>query len=194
MIRNIYWAAFPEAIDSDICSKIRENCSKIALGKGRLNSDKESFEDHSIRKSDVGFINQSSWINPILQHYINLANKKIWDFEISDYQTAQYAKYQEGDFYDWHKDEFAKPYSGEVQEWRGKNRKLTAVLNLTPEGACKGGGLGLKDPWGNEINLDESRMSGTVVVFPAYIVHKALPVIAGKRESLTVWALGPSFR
>jgi PKHD-type hydroxylase len=43
------------------------------------------------------------------------------------------------------------------------------------------------------MQADVPQEQGTVIFFPAYMLHKVEPVLQGMRHSLVMWAYGPSF-
>jgi PKHD-type hydroxylase len=113
-------------------------------------------------------------------------------------QGVQLGRYENGGTYDWHKDEFDLPFGDEAPPpWQGLSRKISVVANLSDPADYEGGQLLFKDTFGREIvdDAEHSRISarGSVVVFPAYIVHTVRPVTRGTRYSLASWIIGPPF-
>jgi predicted 2-oxoglutarate/Fe(II)-dependent dioxygenase YbiX len=43
-------------------------------------------------------------------------------------------------------------------------------------------------------NAEEMRQQGTVIFFPSFVRHAALPVTEGKRHSIAAWFDGPKWR
>jgi PKHD-type hydroxylase len=114
-------------------------------------------------------------------------------------QGVQFASYEEGGNYHWHKDEFDQPFGEESPEiWRGLARKITVIVNLTDPSEYQGGQLRMKNTYGDVVSAPEDfermRQKGSVIVFPSYTPHAVEPVTRGTRHSLVTWVLGRPFR
>lgn len=110
----------------------------------------------------------------------------------------QYTDYHEpGDAYGWHTD------SGEKPEYLAR-RRLTVTIALSDGSEYEGGGFELSDHCGHSAapnpssiyasapSLDDSeglllRRKGTLTMFPANRMHRALPVLSGSRKVLVCW-------
>lgn len=190
---------FEQAIPSSVCDIIVSEGKALETKVAQLRE--ESGEDHvdeAARKTRVAFWNASYWINGLLHHHIHLANSEIWHYHISDTQGVQFGIYGSGGTYNWHKDEFDQPFGKEGGEaWCGQARKLSAVVNLTDPNDYRGGELRFKDTYGDEVNdptfQEKLKQKGSLVVFPATIVHTVTPVESGERCSLVSWMLGKPF-
>lgn len=68
-------------------------------------------------------------------------------------------------------------------------RKLTFVVQLTPEDDYVGGDLILL-----EGGVGSPRAQGTLIVFPSFLLHVVTPVVSGTRNAIVGWAHGPAFR
>jgi len=114
------------------------------------------------------------------------ANRNHFNFNLDEFaermQVAWYGAEQEG-FFDWHVD-FG---DGRV----ARNRKLTIVVQLSEPDTYDGGNL--------ETNADgvvrqASRIIGSALMLPSFVLHRVSPVTRGERYSLTLWSHGPGFR
>lgn len=151
--------------------------------------------DENVRRTDVGFWDETHWINGLLAHYGSLANRETWNLDLSLMPGVQYAIYTEKSFFEWHIDELAQPYGPLASmRWIGLNRKLSVIVNLTDPRAYEGGDVQLRDRLGNPLSIDGIREPGTVLVFPSNVAHTVTPVTSGVRNSLVGWFLGPSLR
>ena len=109
--------------------------------------------DEDVRRTDVGFWDETHWINGLLAHYASLANRETWNLDISLMAGVQYAIYTEQSFFQWHTDELAQPYGPLAPaRWIGLNRKLSVIVNLTDPQAYEGGDVQLRDRLGNPID------------------------------------------
>ena len=197
MSRKILYKAYDRAIPKSVCEEIVRCGDQLKSQQGTVKSQtSDDFEiDEKIRKTNVAFWDDQQWINGLVTHFIAIANRDIWGFEVLVSQGVQYGIYAEAGFYDWHKDEFEWPLGDDHprEEWRGLNRKLSASVNLLDGDEFEGGDIRFKDAWGNEIEVPEGRHQGSVVVFPSYVLHSVTPVTRGVRKSLVSWILGPQF-
>ena len=95
--------------------------------------------------------------------------------EMGQLQLTRYAKDQ---LYNWHMDLGAGAMS---------LRKISVVVELA-DGRYDGGGIEVffGQATGNRIALGQ----GDVLVFPSFIMHRALPVVSGTRWTLVSWLTG----
>jgi PKHD-type hydroxylase len=150
-------------------------------------------------------------INP----YMVKANESAgWNFQIDWIESVQISRYSKNEFYDWHVDQYPKPYSpiarskdiGKINKEKivprnknyiGKIRKLSMTINLTDPTTYKGGRMHFDSPSWTKPTIREclaARAQGSVVVFPSFILHRVTPVTEGTRYSLVAWFLGKPFR
>lgn len=95
-------------------------------------------------------------------------------FELQSQPDAlQLTHYVPGQKYDWHMD---------LGQDRASLRKVSIVVALNSE--FEGGGI---EFFYGENNPRPALSPGEGVVFPSYIMHRALPVTAGERWSLVAW-------
>ena len=84
-------------------------------------------------------------------------------------------------------------FSEDNKKW-GKVRKISMTLNLTDPKSYEGGNL--KFDLGPHVEgdrlkvLDDSRLQGSLIVFPSFTYHCVTPVTSGTRYSLVLWLLG----
>jgi predicted 2-oxoglutarate/Fe(II)-dependent dioxygenase YbiX len=94
-----------------------------------------------------------------------------WDISWRNFEMFNYLSYDAGDFYSWHRDE----------DDDGP-RQLTMIMALNDD--YTGGGVELA--WRQEMVFKMS--VGEVLVFPAKLYHRALPVHSGQRRVIVGWA------
>jgi PKHD-type hydroxylase len=199
MSRHTVYRLFESAIPIALCELILEEGRRLSFDRARLRPDAgKDYVDETIRLTDLAFWPPSHWISGLLIHYATLANHETWGYRLAMSQGVQLGRYENGGTYDWHKDEFDMPFGDEAPPpWRGLSRKITVVANLSDPAGYEGGQLLFKDTFGREI-VDEAEQSriaaqGSVIVFPAYVVHTVKPVTRGTRHSLASWIVGPPF-
>lgn len=126
------------------------------------------------------------WIEP-KEHNIWLFDKMLaiasaanshFDFDIDYFEQMQLAKYEEGEYYDWHVD---------IGPQEMGNRKLSITVQLTASDLYEDGDLILDI---NEEGFHATRELGSVTVFPSFIKHRVDTVTRGTRYSLVVWCSG----
>jgi PKHD-type hydroxylase len=191
-----FWEA---ALPGELCELIIAEGAREETQRAGLQPDEgEKYIDESIRKTNVIFWDANHWISGITMHYAQQANSEIWQYQTNLSQGTQFAHYDEGGTYDWHKDEFDQPFGDESpHSWQGKSRKLSVSVNLSNPDDYEGGDIRFKDTYGTEIDdpemLAKIRQRGSVIVFPSYVLHTVTPVSSGKRYSLVSWIIGPPF-
>lgn len=98
-----------------------------------------------------------------------------WDIPLLYLEPYQYAEYNPGDFYDWHKDQEKHSSDGSI-------RSLSMSLIL--QSASEGGEFEIADH--DSIALHR----GDMIVFPSFVVHRVAKVISGQRMSVVGWWRG----
>lgn len=101
-----------------------------------------------------------------------------WDFDL-DQVSYSFMTYQDGGEYKSH-----------IDVAPATSRKLSGVVQLSASSEYAGGDLTF-----HTINdYTVPRTVGTLIVFPAWMMHSVAPVTEGSRHSLVVAAWGPAFR
>ena len=84
-------------------------------------------------------------------------------------------------------------FSLDKKKW-GKVRKISMTVNLNDSSDYEGGNL--KFDLGPHFEgerykvFDDTRMQGSVIIFPSFMYHCVTPVTSGTRFSLVLWVLG----
>ncbi len=175
---------FNKAIPDEMCNLIVEVGKTKQRKEATLNSD--GTIDNTFRKGDIRWMNES-WVQEILWTYLSTANKNAnWNFLIDDKEDVQFATYELGAFYNWHRDSDIK---------MKRYRKLSISVQLAEPNEYEGGELHMKHIWGEkELPMDlELKNKGSIVVFPSCLLHRVTPVTKGIRYSLVQWFSGPDF-
>jgi PKHD-type hydroxylase len=120
------------------------------------------------------------WVGSRLADILNDANSKYFKFNINVMGEVNMLNYKKDGILEWHTD-----YGpGEVA-----TRKLSVVAFLSDRKDYQGGQL---------VFFPEQplipQIQGSVIVFPAYLLHKVEPVTSGSRYTLIAWGHGPTFR
>tara|TARA_R110002020_G_scaffold208810_1_gene414650 strand:- start:11 stop:607 length:597 start_codon:yes stop_codon:yes gene_type:complete len=192
------WYIFQEGFDKEACNKI------ISLGGDGFDTAKvgERAYDNpglnkDVRVSDVKWLKDSRWIIDLVTPYIEYANiNSEWKFDVRGVSRLQLTRYEEGGFYDWHRDSFgdhtvALQYGDDPNKYV---RKLSTTVLLNDD--YEGGEFQLAsyDKTKCVISTPEFNKVGSCIVFPSFMQHRVAPVTKGTRYSLVGWFLGPPFK
>lgn len=202
-----YNTKIPKEMISIICEDVKSFDQKLEKSKV-MDNDLSNVENTSYRSGKNAWIPASNWISGFIWHYINLANKSnfLYDIECIDSHSIQYSHYNVGDFYKWHSDwnidEAYRPQhvrsmqttiAEDVLSVSGESsRKLSFSMQLSDEDEYTGGELQLLDSTGNIYTTPKER--GTISIFDSRLSHRVRKVTSGCRKSLVGWAVGPRWR
>ena len=147
----------------------------------------ESFgrENKSIRNSKLSWWYENHWACSIMSHYIGVANKNNWEYDLQMLESIQISVYEKDGHYDWHSD-YGTSDNPDV------TRKLSASLLVSDPSEYIGGDLEFIDYHGNIIKASKGK--GTIIVFDSRVPHRVTPVTHGRRVSLVTWMNGPKLR
>ena len=179
---------FNEVLPLDIINSIKkEICgiSETSYEEARVGTEDVSFNNPKIRISTVNWVNEMNWISSIFTHYMRIANREVWEYDITSCQSIQVTRYEKNGHYGWHCDYGS---SGDSQN----TRKLSASLLLSDPSEYIGGKLQIIDYQGNVVSIPKKM--GQITFFDARIPHRVAPVLKGERISLVAWFTGPKLR
>ena len=161
----------------------------LALEKAELSSGGAGYEN--LRSTQVAWVPRSPETENLYRRMEELVlqiNARYFRFDLSGLAMFQYALYGglQGGHFDWHKD-YGRDPADPLQE----PRKLTISLQLSEASDYEGCDLQIRA--GNQIDT-APRARGTLIAFPANVLHQVTAIRSGLRRSLVVWAVGPEFR
>ena len=161
----------------------------LALEKAELSGGGAGYEN--IRSTQVAWVPRGPETETLyrrLEDAVLHLNARYFRFDLSGLAMFQYARYggEEGGHFDWHKD-----YGRDPADPDQEPRKLTLSLQLSDAADYQGCDLQLRA--GNQIDT-APRARGTLIAFPANVLHQVTPIRSGIRRALVVWAVGPEFR
>jgi PKHD-type hydroxylase len=161
----------------------------LALEKAELSQGGAVYEN--LRSTQVAWVPRSSETESLYRRMEELVldiNARYFRFDLSGLAMFQYALYggPQGGHFDWHKD-YGRDPADPLQE----PRKLTISLQLSEATDYEGCDLQVRA--GNQIDT-APRTRGSLIAFPANVLHQVTPIRSGLRRSLVVWAVGPEFR
>ena len=161
----------------------------LAMEKAELSGGGAGYEN--IRSTQVAWMPREARTELVyqrLEEAILHLNARYFRFDLSGLAMFQYALYggPEGGHFDWHKD-YGRDPSDPLQE----PRKLTISLQLSDPSEYEGCDLEVRG--GNKIDV-APKQRGTLICFPANVLHQVTPIRKGTRRALVAWAVGPEFR
>lgn len=186
------WCVFNQKFSKEYCEYMVAEANKIPKQTAKIGVSGELVTDEW-RKSQIAFIQRDmpQW-ESLFDNIWKMAcqaNDQWFNFHISKFDYIQYAEYnsnEQGE-YKRHHDIF---YMNNDPKY---HRKLSMVIQLTDPDTYEGGDLELYHI-DSEVPKDMFRNQGSVIVFPSFTEHAALPVTKGIRNSMAVWIDGPKWR
>ena len=152
---------------------------KVPFEDAGVGGDQHGRVDKSIRNSKLNWWYESHWTCSVISHYIGLANRKYWEYDLNLLESIQISVYLENGHYDWHSD-YGTSNRG---DW---TRKLSASVLVSDPSEYEGGDLEFIDYHGNVINTPKEK--GTIIVFDSRVPHRV------RRVSLVTWMYGPKLK
>jgi PKHD-type hydroxylase len=173
-----YYEVFAGRFSEAECERV------IALHQetGALRSRMPRGDSSLIRDCDLFWIPRTTateWVFERIWDVATLYNSR-YGFGLSqEMGQLQLTRYATGQRYDWHMD---------LGPGAMSLRKMTIVVELASVG-YDGGGIEVfhGEGTGNRIALRR----GDALIFPSFIMHRALPVQSGTRWTLVSWLTGP---
>jgi PKHD-type hydroxylase len=186
---------FKSALSEEDCDTIVKECERLLTLETSGISNDAKIETES-RKSKSAFLSMYNpthlniWqtVSSRIWAFVNLANRSGFGFDATYLDEIQYAQYDVGDFYKWHKDLI-------IETDNAFQRKLSVSVQLSDPDTYEGGELEMQGlAKGHELPQNVLRKRGTVIVFPSFCVHRITPVTKGTRKSLVAWVEGKKWR
>lgn len=154
----------------------------------------DQVANYQIRDAWVEFIEpreDSHWLYDRVGEIIRYHNQTYFGYDLSGIETLQFSEYRApaghyGPHLDW-----GSSRNG-VQETA---RKLSFTVQLSDPDSYEGGDLVIHDGQDQDpLIIARRRAVGSIVVFPAWVLHEVTAVTRGVRRSLVGWCVGPEFR
>ncbi len=162
-----------------------EECQRVIAAhqqQSALQSRMPGRDRGLIRDSDLFWVPrtpETEWMFARIWEVATLYNSRYRFGLCEDMGQLQLTRYAKDQLYNWHMD-----LGGGAMSLR----KLSVVVELA-DGGYEGGGIEVfhGEGTGNRIALGQ----GDALVFPSFIMHRALPVQSGTRWTLVSWLTGP---
>ena len=179
------WAFWENGFSNEELDVLQQ-IAKQAQVPAQIGRGEDGQVDPNVRRTKVQWVDKSrdnEWFFQRMSHIASALNAQCFNFTLTGFaEAAQFCNYSSADegTYSWHQD-FGSSVS----------RKLSLVLLLSNPESYEGGALQVLTKAEPE-TLPNKR--GTVLVFPAWTLHRVTPVIHGERQSVVLWAAGDPFR
>lgn len=190
-----YYYFWKKSLPTQWCKDVIKKGVKSESKLGTIFGSKKDITDPKRRHSTISWLNEK-WIYEAIHPFIHSANEKAgWNFHWNWTQEAQFTIYEEGQYYDWHSDDYQDVLKKPLDKnENGKQRKLSLTVSLSDPEDYEGGDLEFFLPthpsYPKNITCKEIRPQGSIVVFPSFVWHRVTPVTRGVRYSLVAWNLG----
>jgi len=190
------YMTYEAAVSPEICQSIIKQFENQPFSSAKVGTDNQERIDRKIRNTEIQWDSKNSLIECIISRFIIQANQEaLWNFDITEPEIVQIAKYEKNQFYEQHIDCYIK--GGDVIATGNgggiivpmlSQRKISASLLLNDESEYEGGDL---------LMLNETiktKKQGTIIVFPSFMAHQVTPVTRGVRYSAVCWMAGPKWK
>jgi len=138
-------------------------------------------DDLSFKSCWLNYTNDTAWIYGRIAKIFEYANSAYKFTELSMIEKIAYFEFSEKDNHDWHSDlDMGIPFS---------SRRLGAIINLSGSEDYRGGNLEFMT---SNKPYSVSRVIGTCVVSPSYLLRRIEPVTEGKKRVLIAWINSPN--
>ena len=182
-MRPQYW--FSRAhLSAEDCDKIITFGESYPSQDGTVGLNDGNFGVNDMRRSIVRWLPRQSDVGHMMMQLFTHTNRDF-AFDCAEIYNIQFTEYR-GDnsgHYDWHAD---VSWGADAQY----DRKLPMSIQLSDPDEYRGGDFELR----NSNPPEGLRDRGSVIIFPAYLLHRVTPVTAGIRRSLVTWIEGPRWR
>ncbi|NDB56260.1 2OG-Fe(II) oxygenase [archaeon] len=158
---------------------------RVPFEDAGIGGEKYGRIDHSMRNSKINWWYEGHWACSVISHYIALANRKYWEYDLNILESIQISVYDKDGHYGWHSD-YGTSSRGDY------TRKLSASVLVSDPCEYEGGDLEFIDYHGNTVTAPKEK--GSVIVFDSRIPHRVKPVTSGRRVSLVTWMYGPKLK
>lgn len=177
------WATYvviKRVLSPDKCARI------VALAgdttRATIEGGRNAPQQRNSRVAWIGQSEESRWLFEYLGHRLNSVNDRFFHLKLAGFtEPLQFAEYGPEEHYGWHLD---------MGRGEHRIRKLSFVVQLSDPRDYDGGVFQITTD-GSPTAMPQDQ--GSVIAFPAYVMHRVTPVTRGLRRSLVGWIGGPPF-
>jgi PKHD-type hydroxylase len=163
------------------CARIVDAGERLPPLAGRVNDPDAADGQHAVRDTTVRNLapdDDFNWIYQRLLQQAGLHNQQALGFELESTETLQLLSYGPGQHYDWHVD---------IGTHELALRKLSLIALLSDPADYEGGELEL---FFGDRPTPVTKLRGSLVVFPSFVLHRVRAISRGRRRSLALWLRG----
>lgn len=151
------------------------------------------------RDSSIAFVEPDDNINWLYDKIIEKIlpiNNKYQRFDLTHLDRFQYVTYSEGQYLEYHTDDYFDylQVNGELRDLL--LRKLSVSIGLNDE--YEGGEFEIqnfKGSVGEPYSISRFKLKkGSAIIFPSFQLHKVHKVNKGTRKAIVAWFFGPKWR
>lgn len=169
------WVQLADVLSPEECQRIIDS-ERLKLTKAGFYNEKQKKFPVLKRNSSVSWIRNGAELDDLMLKVvdaISVVSKNVFDIGINYFEPIQFTEYGPLGHYGKHRDVGTD----------GPLRWISATVELSANKSYIGGGLWID----SEGNKKPERKQGSVIVFPSVLMHSALPVWWGRRNSLVLW-------
>jgi PKHD-type hydroxylase len=167
-------------LSQDEINQILEKHNHDLIESQIVKDDSTDCIDTSVRNNLSTFIqNEDNTLALKIAKHIHIVNKEEYKFQLIGCEPLQLSHYKPGMFYKKHLDVLSL--------LEDTQRKITFVIQLTPEENYEGGELVIHT---SSTPNYVTKKQGSIVVFPSFLLHEVNPILSGERFSLVGWCYG----
>ncbi len=186
------WCYYRRKYSAQVCEDIIRT-AKSRPGKDATMGVSGEVQDNKFRKSKIRFVYpgdpQLDFLFADIWKMALECNDEWFGFHLSKLDYLQIAEYRAEtlDEYRPHQDVFW--LNGDAKY----HRKLSVIIQLSNPYEYDGGDFEMYGVSEQPQDKSAIKDQGTVIFFPSFITHAALPVTRGERYSIAAWINGPKF-
>jgi PKHD-type hydroxylase len=138
-------------------------------------------DDMSFKSCWINYTNDTAWLYGRIAKIFEYANNAYKFTDLLMVEKIAYFEFTENDWHNWHSDlGMGIPFS---------SRRLGATISLSGSEDYRGGNLEFMT---SNKPYSVSRVIGTCVVNPSYLLRRTEPVVSGKKRVLIAWINSPN--
>lgn len=129
----------------------------------------------------VNYTDETAWLYGRIAKVFEYANKAYKFTDLIMVEKIAYFEFSTNDWHDWHTDiEMGIPFS---------SRRLGGIISLSGSDDYRGGNLEFMT---SNKPYSVSRIIGTCVVSPSYLLRRIEPITSGNKRMLIAWINSPN--
>ncbi len=178
------WQMWTGGVSEDLIEAIEKEAALVSGQEAGIFASSESAPD--IRRSNIKWLTHNNFVSDLLWGYVQEANRNAFGVDVTQVADIQYTEYHASE-----QGHYGLHHDIHWQSDKAFDRKLSVTVQLSSPEDYEGGDFSFSEV---ETPPKESKVKGTILVFPSYLQHSVMPVTKGVRKSLVAWFEGPRWR